>query len=295
MRIAKRICLHGLAVSVLTTLSCGFQSAQQTGRSDAAENGAPVASTDGGIPSNTDGGFSVPDNVSSDGGVRVQCPFLLCEGFENGILGRAPNSPFEVDLLATSGVTLDNTRASSGTQSVLVRAESGFFESRSAMLSLKTRAPVSLSGGAWYGRANFWAGPGFDTVIHNTLIVASGQLDGKEAGFQLSTTFGSVMGEYYSGTCTDCLATSDTRFPLEKWVCVEWMFDDVSNEGRFWIDSKEVGKARIVRSMTSRVEWPAPRFDRLRIGFRSYPFSGGAPISLWVDDIALGTNRIGCQ
>ena len=39
-------------------------------------------------------------------------------------------------------------------------------------------------------------------------------------------------------------------------------------------------------------DWPLDNYDIVRFGFEKY---AGPGLDLWYDDIAIGTERIGCQ
>jgi hypothetical protein len=98
----------------------------------------------------------------------------------------------------------------------------------------------------------------------------------------------------------DCGKSSSSGYPEKTWICVEWQFDGASNEMRYWIDGQaqtgvdvtKVGGGCVPGRAPTGGIWQAPIFDKLMIGWYSQPFN--KPVELWVDDVAVGTDRIGC-
>ena len=90
-------------------------------------------------------------------------------------------------------------------------------------------------------------------------------------------------------------------FPSQRWACVEWEFDGNKNEMHLWFDGALLADADIVGQGTRCVNsgdlgkpWTAPTFANLILGWQQYQTSTG-PLELWMDDVAIGTTRIGCQ
>ncbi|HET7812555.1 MAG TPA: hypothetical protein VFL16_18430, partial [Steroidobacteraceae bacterium] len=80
----------------------------------------------------------------------------------------------------------------------------------------------------------------------------------------------------------------------------EWHMSVATHEMQFWIDGKPIAhvkngagpKACSGHDLDDR--WLAPpRFDSLYIGFERYGDTMNDQ-NLWIDDVALGQQRIGC-
>lgn len=94
--------------------------------------------------------------------------------------------------------------------------------------------------------------------------------------------------------------------PMGQWTCLEWLFDGSAPGAvglQFWLDGAAVdaltvagGKAEeCVHQDGATYVLPSPDFAaRLDIGWESYN-ADGKPRTVWVDDVALGTERVGCQ
>ena len=52
----------------------------------------------------------------------------------------------------------------------------------------------------------------------------------------------------------------------------------------FWVDGTEVPDLH-------HTDWPLDNYDSVRFGFEKY---AGPGLDVWYDDIAIGTERIGC-
>jgi hypothetical protein len=65
------------------------------------------------------------------------------------------------------------------------------------------------------------------------------------------------------------------------------MFDKPRVESDVWVDGKEVPDLH-------HTDWPQDSYDALRFGFEKYDGTE-PPSEIWYDDIAVGTERIGCN
>ena len=78
-------------------------------------------------------------------------------------------------------------------------------------------------------------------------------------------------------------------FPLEtpKWQCWEW-HTTADNSLEFFIDGESYSKM----SVSAADGWPFPIFKKLYLGFMQF---GTTPATeLWIDEVAVGPERIGC-
>jgi hypothetical protein len=84
----------------------------------------------------------------------------------------------------------------------------------------------------------------------------------------------------------------------DRWYCVETLFSGTGGVGEFdvWIDGTEVPNMHVTDfkarpTDTSRTMW-APMFSFIKIGAQNYSGDIG---KIWYDDVAVGTQRIGCN
>ena len=112
---------------------------------------------------------------------------------------------------------------------------------------------------------------------------------------------GRLMANYETtGVGSDCWDHSVTEMPQARWSCLEWHVDVDSNKMRFWVDGAELrdiandgmGEGCVSDGLNN--QWIHPtELNELRLGFDNY--QGGAAQTMIIDDVALGTERIGCD
>ena len=87
---------------------------------------------------------------------------------------------------------------------------------------------------------------------------------------------------------------SNTPFPGNKWVCLQWHygFDPNGNKTAFLaqVDGTPVDKGMFTGPKGT--DWQASAWKNLQIGWELFG-SGGAP-EFWVDDLAFGEQPIPC-
>jgi hypothetical protein len=83
--------------------------------------------------------------------------------------------------------------------------------------------------------------------------------------------------------------------PSGSWNCWEWYFDgDGESELRAWLDEIPLDDMTVIGG-TEQGLWEAPTFDRLSIGFH-HPHPEPEPsYDVWIDEIAIDAERIGCE
>jgi hypothetical protein len=114
--------------------------------------------------------------------------------------------------------------------------------------------------------------------------------------------------DFYSGKGpgTDCWRQGvGETVPIKRWTCLEWLFDGTAPAAvgmRFWLDGRALGSLTVesgraeecVHQDAASYVLPSPDFAaRLDLGWESYS-ADAAPRTLWIDDVALGTERVGC-
>ena len=275
---------------------------------DAPEVGAPGA--DAGLfpESGVSDATAADAQAASDAGLDVASPSTCIGGagavvyddFESGSLGQwtVTDRDFNPFMAGQSVVTIDTTRAHSGTHSVKVSTSNGSG-------GLFGRTPP---GQAFYGRAWVFmdADPGMG---HWEGIVASGpgRNEGGSAPEQLRLG-GQFDILYLNASQTDGYFLNDNNFfvdhvgpapPVSKWVCEEFFFG--TETVRWWITDQGMPPSS---TPTIDVEptshwyqgqppspW-SPTYASIVLGYGTF---GAAALDVWYDDVALDTNRICCD
>lgn len=236
-----------------------------------------------------------------DAGVGA-CTAAFCDDFERYDAGSPPRAPWTTSVQG-GAVTVDVTRAHSGNKSVRVTTD-GQMAYRRAYFSVG--APFfPVAGNAFYGRMWVYLAAAPSMTTHWTNISGEGMASFNNQSFAAYVRYGGqvmkrLMANYDSQTfSSDCWQHSQTTFPEARWACMEWHFDGPNERMEFWLDGAQVsaltvnhrGQGCIANGLSG--QWVMPTFSTLRLGWEHYQTS--IPIQLWVDDVALGPQRVGCQ
>lgn len=301
----------------------GGTSAKGGGGGTSATGGGGGGHADAGSTANAGGGTG---GQSDAGQQDPKCKnALVCDDFEQSTAGAAPGNPWTVSLsnAQASSITVETTRAHSGTHAVKVSVAAAPADKtyRSAMLAFQgTKLPVT--GNALFGRMMFWLESAPEKDVHWTFIDGYGMVPGKDyhafyryGGQHPITNGGSFVGnqlmanyetpDIYQtppvGISSDCYLHADKKVvPSGKWACAEWNFDGSKNQMRFWLDGVELtdlamngtGQGCGGGAPSQDLVWTAPTFTRIDVGWESYQVDDAR--TMWIDDVAIGTERLGC-
>jgi hypothetical protein len=177
-------------------------------------------------------------------------------------------------------VSIDSTAANSGTRSLKV-VGSEF----SQMLGVATGGPT------FWGRVYLMS----DTDIqngHNTYVAAT-DADGDpnngeqirigEHQCQLEVNRRSDDAERLSnGGTYEC--SGGVQFVASTWYCLEFFYDGPNSELSVFVDGTEVTELHVS-------DWGPYQYSLFKFGFEKYH---GDSKNLWYDDLALGSERVGC-
>ncbi|MCP3166719.1 hypothetical protein [Myxococcus qinghaiensis] len=98
---------------------------------------------------------------------------------------------------------------------------------------------------------------------------------------------------------------SDTPLVLDKWVCLEWLFDAANGEApeaaepRVWLDGVELAWPRKFVFSDPPTDTP-PKREKARhftvVEAGVFLYQGlSVPTDWWLDDLAVGGQRVGCS
>jgi polysaccharide lyase-like protein len=219
-------------------------------------------------------------------------PLLFCEDFQSLPTGGATSLKWGVD---TKHGTLTVEQERRGQKVLHVRTEGN---GRAFLRVDDFAAP----GNSFYGRVRVKvdAFPTAPDWAHFTLVEATGQ--GPEIVRPLGGQYAPPLNKVLWGVGADGGPTGDWTNWRESaptrddvWQCVEWRMDATDNRVELWFDG--VAKPDLTVSTTNHggnaVDFLFPRFDTVKLGWQLYQPNQGDH-NLWMDDIALGTTRIGC-
>jgi len=299
---------NGGAGTVVSTGGAGGQAGavSASGGAGAGVAGSGAAPDGGaGASGGASGGSSGADAAAGASGGPCGAGTLLCEDFESY------NAPADLSAAWTTTVTaatlaVDTTKAAHGTKALHIKAAAG----TPVAVIAKQGAPLfPIAGNMMYGRVMMWltGTPGGDYHWNN--IQAAGTMPGATTWgkYGWGGQFGKILAGYTVRTAQtattatmDCSNPSMSAFPSGKWVCVEWQFDGPKNAMHLWFDGTLLSDVdvngmgtRCVANTDLGKPWNAPDFSFLSLGWQQYQGSNG-PLELWMDDVAVGTQRIGC-
>ncbi|HWA73201.1 MAG TPA: hypothetical protein VG937_12720 [Polyangiaceae bacterium] len=274
-------------------------SATSGGGSGGAQTGG-AAGTSGGTPGSTSGGNSTTGGTSgstSGGGAASGCEtrsdLLFCEDFEKGSANAAPSGAMwttsyigpDVPRIVIDGAT----PAHSGKQSASVNAPLSNFQS---FLIYHDAAVLPRASGEFYLRV--WVRLGRAMADHHNayLVLDRAASAGSGAAVRLgeqANMLSLTVGGDAHGSLSNQNFSNDqalgAHFVSETWGCLEGYFNSKTPEIDFWLDNREIADFH-------HKDWPADAYDAVRLGFEKY---AGPELSIWFDDFAISSARIGCQ
>lgn len=80
------------------------------------------------------------------------------------------------------------------------------------------------------------------------------------------------------------------HFAKDAWNCLEILFDGAHDELRVWVSDVEIPELHVTDWNRGDVGW-SPEYAAIRFGYEKY---GTPDMQVWYDDIAIGTEKIGC-
>lgn len=236
---------------------------------------------------------------------------MIEDNFESGAEGEVPPGWRTilgyglVDFSRTpdpgSEAQIDAGRAHSGSQSVRVSTGNAmaphfiFKELPPDLNTLHVRAWV-------YSPAQLGGGGSPTGAGNHAHFLGTLEVPGMDSGAELR--FGPVQGSFLGGfmpTYGDSFTKAEAAPAVlaNTWTCVEWAIEKTAgfNRMRAWVNGTEAFDA------TSASDWQnGPRADFFNnqstayISFGWRQFGSVANISsIWFDDIAVGTEQIGCE
>ncbi len=254
------------------------------------------AGSSGGASGATGAGGAIGNPCSARAGL------LFCDDFESWPTGSAPAGTRWTTQAATGAISIDTATASapahSGSRSVHFVPTSNSFQT---FLVFHDPATLPVSGGKFFVRFFVRLASGM-TGGHNTFMTAdvfanAGQGNAVRVGEQQHMLMMTVAGDSH-GYLSNQNFYNDGKpgvvFPAGAWTCFEMSFDPASTTLDVWANGTEVPDMHPTNIMLDT-------YDALRFGFEKYagfsddPDAGAATLDLWYDDIAIGTQRIGCQ
>ena len=249
-----------------------------------SSSGSPPDATTSGSGEGTTG--EVDDGSSSSGIAAQGCDALpdalLCEDFEEGI------DPERWSVEESSGgvVTVEDG---------MLHVELGAMDGGHGFIKTQAGVALPVEGNRVFGRVHMLIEPAVPDN-HSYILAAEGPLDGSTARYRLDVNGTRLNSRYTHASIEEHggLRKMGRYAEPDVWTCIEWEYDGANNEMRYWFDG--VLDEDMVVESTEDPPWTAPPFQSFELGYHTYqaPDSGDA-FDIWFDDLALHTERIGCD
>jgi hypothetical protein len=236
--------------------------------------GSGGSSTDVAAPSDDGGSDAPPASGNACAGAKK------CFDFEDQTAGGPPSSP-DYKVETTGGtMTVDTTKAFSGSKSILIKTRGGtnFPGTNLVFSGIEKLLPANdLHGRVMMWMANTPGAAHWDSVLGS----AAG---GSNPTYILGGMYKNFMSVYHPG---DVSVDSNTPFPTGTWACVQWQFSgkDGKSLHKMMLNGQVVDKG-------IKEGWRAPTFSQLKVGYRH--FNTNVAVDVWLDDLAFGDQPIAC-
>lgn len=222
---------------------------------------------------------------ATDAGSGCSLPgALLCDDLESG--GVDPTRWTVESKNAT--LTVDKVHASNGASALHAHVQG--LDNSVAYLHPVGMFPVA--GNHLFGRAMIYVADALPVHDYVVFEAAGALADGTEARYGVGGING-ANGQvfrlaYHPG---DLRELSTSHPPIGHWACWEWEMDGANDVMRVWLNGGATPEAV---AMHETPPWNAPTFRKLSVGY-SVPHADPRPaFDMWLDQVVIGTARIGC-
>ncbi|WP_328848461.1 cellulose-binding domain-containing protein [Micromonospora zamorensis] len=223
---------------------------------------------------------------------------VLCDGFENQT-GSTPSGDWAVvspDCSGAGTATIDTTTTHSGSRAVRINGAAGYCNH----VFIRSTKNLGSVGSVRYGR--IWVRhTTAQPTDHTTMVTMADAADGNK-DLRLGGQNGALQWNRASDDATlpeqsPAGVAQSLPLPVNRWACVEFMVDGSAGQLRTWLDGTAVTGLTADGVPTHDIDgqwynrtW-RPQLTDLKLGWESY---GGGADTLWYDDVAVGSSRIGC-
>ena len=299
-----------------------------------ASGGGGVSGSAGAAGSSAGAGGGGAGGAGGSGGSAGgggDCPpsAIICDDFEKYTDGATDLSPDWIAYSYSGMVRVDSTKPRGGNQSLHLNVEQGM---RRYADIIKETPNEELMPKKHYGRLMVWITEIPQGAEHWNINIAGGPVPGfpgEIAKYAEGGMFGTLMSNFAQreramngdevllrgggpeegdpGADSDCAVSAPSQtIEAGKWVCWEWEFDGTTNSAFLWLDGQAMTEIDAVGfgtqcqgpgfngvPMSAEYPWEAPQvWDKLVIGWEQYQDMPAQEV--WIDDVVIGSERIGC-
>lgn len=307
----------------------GSSGVSQGGSTNGGGSSSAASSSTASTGTSSAAGSTASDGGGGDGGTNgdggVSCSSLpLCDDFESDTVGQPPNSALWItyglagcsgmgnpDAPAVFSITVDDTEAFSGTKSVKIDTSQASAGAGCGPWLVNTSAFPQLTGGDLYGRFYVHLSDTTMTVDHVAMMALGLQTDGG-IGFDVQNADSFLsMASLADGFTTNSLAwtrsdangtlppqgtTGESTYPSATgFTCIEFHTSAGTSAIQTWVNGTLLSGLTDPPPPAGLTTWNPPSplaATSFGLGWQIY---SGPNLTVWVDDVALATSRIGCE
>ncbi len=293
--------------------SAGKGGASSGGAGGGAGGTSGTAGAAGAGKAGAGGSGGTSSSAGGEGGAAGADPCanaIVCEDFEAQPLGAEPGAPWTANTDDNGEAVVSSDKAYGGARALRLRT-SGASSYQRAYVVLEGAPLFPAAKDVIWGRLMVYTEAAANDGVHWTMIQGEGDVAGQP--YRSLIRYGGqhmqrLMANYETNSDTagygsDCWHHSETKMPEGSWACIEWRFDAPSDTMNFYLDGSQVGDLTVVGMndpsngdgcVTNDLNgvWTFPVFDKLSLGWESYQTDD--PREIWIDDVAIGTERLGC-
>jgi hypothetical protein len=212
-------------------------------------------------------------------------PPAFTDDFESGAIDKAK---WDVRLNGSATATVQTTNSAHGKSALLVRYPARV---RSYAFIVASHLPDTIKN-HFFGRA-YVLFPAAPPNAHDVFITAGG------AGWPVSNFLEIGLRQNKMQLSYQQNGANITRaetmiagpvYPVGKWFCLEWEFNDNPDHMNIWFDGKQVSDSKVAYQGNSANLIKG--FTEFGFGFRSWG-NVTSTFDVYYDDIAIGATRIG--
>ena len=280
------------------------------GAGNGGAGGGAVAGASGGGGSTQDAGTAT-DGGSADAsgtgckGATVCYDFEECKTPAGWTVPNYPTDPGEGNQGAGS-ILVDSVMAHSGKCALHMKDFSGNQPQHAFIASLPAKFGPVMWGRAWVFNTATPSGHGA-LVKTRYAIPNSTDVDWYEVGYELHNYDGIWHSPLPPSGLPEWVLQSNTTIVVNKWTCVEWLFDAQNGDQpqaadpRIWQDGVEVTfKPGFEYDLSNTKGLPRPvtpkasDFVGIEVGLTMY-HAIDQVTNIYMDDLAFGNQRVGCN
>lgn len=285
-----------------------------SGGATAASGGSPASGGIGGAAGKSGGPGGNGGSPTLTGGAGASgCGGLICEDFEGGSV-----DPSKWDTVASGGtLALQTQQVAHGKYAARFHGLAGGSDDWAILVA--KNVPAALKGPTTFGRAYVYFPAEGSSDLHIQFAFAGKNGTGTGTGPAPFSKLhylevGEYLGEWQLGfdlldlsPTVEEVSYSKDHVPTNKWVCVEWQFEDNPDRVTVWLAGSQVATFDNT-NVSYASPGPVPKaggalyngtssnliggFDTFGFGFHDW--HPQKAFDLYYDDVVLDTKRPGC-